>query len=268
MITDIKNYHLIIWRHSQCFCVGICKRCYQYRISFILLLWWQSKCIIFSSLSTFAYVFIDHFRRDQNIKPNTTCILGNWDIIRSLHIYNEISLSFFLSTTSLPAVSWAISPSVAGTMQYVVGRNWDPLDTRKRQTNAGYTWKSCEVGLKAQRLYIYIYIMEHHNTISQICRRWFWTYHQHRLGSVVWNNPTTKVKALKTHYCKVITKCILNNFFATLSQQHCNWLGLTLIVTWISHYMPGKIWDEIIYSLPHFNGTVVEVCGWISSHTL
>ena len=30
--------------------------------------------------------------------------------------------------------------------------------------------------------------------------------------------------------------------------------GLTLIPAWISNYMPGKVWDEFIYSFPIFNG--------------
>ena len=32
--------------------------------------------------------------------------------------------------------------------------------------------------------------------------------------------------------------------------------GLTLIPAWISNHMPSKVWDEITYPLPNFNGAV------------
>ena len=32
-----------------------------------------------------------------------------------------------------------------------------------------------------------------------------------------------------------------------------------LIPAWISNYMPGKVWDEIIYPFLNFNGCTVEV---------
>ena len=52
-----------------------------------------------------------------------------------------------------------------------------------------------------------------------------------------------------------------------LFHQH----GLTLISTWISHYIHYKVWDEIMYPFPNLNGCTIEVCGngkVISSHTL
>ena len=43
-----------------------------------------------------------------------------------------------------------------------------------------------------------------------------------------------------------------------------------LVPAWIINHVPSKVWDEITYSVPNFNGTAVEV--WevqvISSHTL
>ena len=44
------------------------------------------------------------------------------------------------------------------------------------------------------------------------------------------------------------------------------WHGLTLISTWINNYIPHyKVWDEITYPLPNFNGCTVEVWEWISN---
>ena len=42
------------------------------------------------------------------------------------------------------------------------------------------------------------------------------------------------------------------------------WYGLTLIPAWISNYMNYKMWDEITYPFPNFNGATVEVWEWIS----
>ena len=39
---------------------------------------------------------------------------------------------------------------------------------------------------------------------------------------------------------------------------------LTLIPACISNQAPSKIWDEITYSFPNFNGSTVEVWEWIS----
>ena len=39
--------------------------------------------------------------------------------------------------------------------------------------------------------------------------------------------------------------------------------GLTLITAWISNYMSSKVWDEITYPFPNFNGVNVEVWEWI-----
>ena len=35
--------------------------------------------------------------------------------------------------------------------------------------------------------------------------------------------------------------------------------GLTLIPVWISNYIQYKVWDEITYPFPNFNGATVEV---------
>ena len=42
-------------------------------------------------------------------------------------------------------------------------------------------------------------------------------------------------------------------------------LSLTLIPAWISKYIHHKVWDEITYPFPNFNGCTVEVWGWISN---
>ena len=40
--------------------------------------------------------------------------------------------------------------------------------------------------------------------------------------------------------------------------------GLILITAWISNYIHYKVWDEIIYPFPNFNGATVEVWEWIN----
>ena len=38
---------------------------------------------------------------------------------------------------------------------------------------------------------------------------------------------------------------------------------ITLIPAWISNHMPTKVWGEITYPFPNFNGATVEVWKWI-----
>ena len=37
------------------------------------------------------------------------------------------------------------------------------------------------------------------------------------------------------------------------------WRGLTLMPAWISNHTPSKVWDEISYPFPNFNGCTVGV---------
>ena len=39
--------------------------------------------------------------------------------------------------------------------------------------------------------------------------------------------------------------------------------GLTLFSAGISNHMPSKVWDDIIFPFPYFNGCIIKVCGWI-----
>ena len=41
--------------------------------------------------------------------------------------------------------------------------------------------------------------------------------------------------------------------------------GLTLISSRMSNYIHYKVWDEITYPFPNFNGAVIEVCSWLSN---
>ena len=43
------------------------------------------------------------------------------------------------------------------------------------------------------------------------------------------------------------------------------WYDLTVIPAWISNHRPGKVWDEITYPFPNFNGCTVVVLEWISN---
>ena len=45
------------------------------------------------------------------------------------------------------------------------------------------------------------------------------------------------------------------------------WHGLTLIPAWINNYTHYKVWDEITYPFPNFNGGTVEVWEWINNFT-
>ena len=44
--------------------------------------------------------------------------------------------------------------------------------------------------------------------------------------------------------------------------------GSTLPPAWISHNMSCKVWDEITYPFPNFNGCTVEFGEWIGNFTL
>ena len=41
--------------------------------------------------------------------------------------------------------------------------------------------------------------------------------------------------------------------------------GAPLIPAWITDYIHSKVWDEITYPFPNFNGATVEVWEWISN---
>ena len=41
--------------------------------------------------------------------------------------------------------------------------------------------------------------------------------------------------------------------------------GLTFISAWMSNYIHYKMWDEITYPFPNFNGATFAVCEWISN---
>ena len=41
--------------------------------------------------------------------------------------------------------------------------------------------------------------------------------------------------------------------------------GLALTRRWISNHMPSKMWDEITYPFPNFDGATIEVWEWISN---
>ena len=41
--------------------------------------------------------------------------------------------------------------------------------------------------------------------------------------------------------------------------------SITVITAWISNHMSNKVWREITYPFPNFNGATVEVWEWISN---
>ena len=40
------------------------------------------------------------------------------------------------------------------------------------------------------------------------------------------------------------------------------WQALTLSQAWISNHMSSKVWSQITYPFPNFNGYIVEVWEW------
>ena len=43
------------------------------------------------------------------------------------------------------------------------------------------------------------------------------------------------------------------------------WFDQYGLTTWITNHMPGKVWDELTYPFPNFNGATVEVWEWIGN---
>ena len=58
--------------------------------------------------------------------------------------------------------------------------------------------------------------------------------------------------------------CILA--YKSLGPLLLTWFN-PFILTWVSNYIHYKVWDEITYPFPNFNGAAVEVWEWISNFT-
>ena len=54
-------------------------------------------------------------------------------------------------------------------------------------------------------------------------------------------------------------ECVNRWYTITASSGPFYLHGLTLIPAWISNYMPGEVWGEIIDPFLNFNGCTVEV---------
>ena len=65
------------------------------------------------------------------------------------------------------------------------------------------------------------------------------------------------------HLSQVVSNVLMNcpDFFWGPFYKH----GLTSIPAWISNHIHHKVWDEITYPFPNFNGTTVEVWEWVSN---
>ena len=59
---------------------------------------------------------------------------------------------------------------------------------------------------------------------------------------------------------QVIAKTGLCHVLVNMFSTH----GLTLISAWISNHNHYKVWEEITYPFPNFNGCTIEVWEWIS----
>ena len=51
--------------------------------------------------------------------------------------------------------------------------------------------------------------------------------------------------------------------FAFISRIPFYYHSLALILAWMNNHMPSKMWNNITYRFPNFNGTTVEVWEWI-----
>ena len=58
--------------------------------------------------------------------------------------------------------------------------------------------------------------------------------------------------------------CINPPIWSKISVPY-HYLGLTLMSSWISNQSYCKMWDDITYPFPNFNGATVEVWEWISN---
>ena len=92
-------------------------------------------------------------------------------------------------------------------------------------------------------------------------------------GMDTWLHPHNLLDALPTH--------ALTSSFSQTDVELCAarkrdcrelfyWHGLNLNLAWISNYKCYRVWDDITYPFPNFNGQLSKLgIGWvISSHTL
>ena len=92
---------------------------------------------------------------------------------------------------------------------------------------------------------IYIYIWMYH------------FYHSFDLNNKLFGCTLSR----KTSWVTLYMSYLIIYFLMFLSWWHV----VTLIQTWISNYNHYKLWDEISYPFPNFNGVTVEVWEWISN---
>ena len=57
----------------------------------------------------------------------------------------------------------------------------------------------------------------------------------------------------------------LINIGDSWSPAHFTNTSLTLIPAWINNHIHYKVWDEISYPIPNFNGITIEAWEWISN---
>ena len=62
--------------------------------------------------------------------------------------------------------------------------------------------------------------------------------------------------------------CRLQSYINTKHElghnSDCRLTYINLIPAWLSNHIPSKVWDEITYPFPNFNGGTIEVWEWIS----
>ena len=83
-----------------------------------------------------------------------------------------------------------------------------------------------------------------------------------------YNSCWAFIRPIYTHWPWCLLALRLSHSYPSTRKGRL-WLPLLAwlpsIPAWISNHMPSKLWDEITYPFPNFNGSTVEVWEWMSS---
>ena len=83
-----------------------------------------------------------------------------------------------------------------------------------------------------------------------------WFIHANKYWKTKKVKPETDLQIIFGLECKFDTKEVHGNKYDK---------SYTAATAWISNHIPSKVWDEITYPFPNFNGYTVEVWEWISN---
>ena len=127
--------------------------------------------------------------------------------------------------------------------------------------------------LRRRRGHCDVNIMAKTTTTFQSFAYFLWntaeTYHVSHMkqtwGRLHWNGTICEYICINFIYLD----CSCINSFDESAHLEIAGLHLTniksLIPTWISNYIPSKMWDEITYPFKNFNACAIEVWEWIGN---